>query len=244
MAPLGLELGGEELLRLGLCQQPHVGFTRSGWGWMEASLPWAGSPRAQWDSLNDGPSPRAGSSLALPRRHSSAGTGRMVLEWGPLFLDIHTSFGDWRWQVGLSGCLESAYPFPSRFLVPQIRELARKREPSYSEPQRGRRQSGGREQQKWGEPADLGGFHLVLSPVGLTALVFLGQISPKRQMYSRWVSAAPSHFRTGLFSASKSQPAPQPVARGGEAGLLSPVQAQSWGLWVSPVVSHTALISP
>ena len=45
----------------------------------------------------------------------------------------------------MSGCLESAYPFPSRFLVPQIWELARKREPSYSEPQRGRRQSGERE---------------------------------------------------------------------------------------------------
>lgn len=63
-------------------------------------------------------------------------------------------------------------------------------------------------------------------------------------MYSRWVSVAPSHFRTGLFSASKSQPAPQPVARGREAGLPSPMQAQSWDLWVSPVLNHTVLISP
>ena len=55
---------------------------------------------------------------------------------------------------------------------------------------------------------------------------------------------APSHFHTGLFSASKSQPVPQPVARGGEAGLPSPVQAQSRGLWVSPLVSHTTLTSP
>lgn len=171
-----MELGGEELLRLGLCQQPHVGFTRSGWGWMEASLPWAGSPRAQWGSRKDGPSPRAGSFPALPRRHTSAGTGRMVLEWGPLFLDIHTSFGDWRWQVGLSGCPESSAHIlsPPDSLSPKYESWQGKESPVILSHIGAGGRVGRESTAEWGEPADLGGFHLVLSLAGLHCPGFPG----------------------------------------------------------------------
>lgn len=58
--------------------KPPVGLTRLGWGWMEASLPWSGSPRAQWSSWKE-PQGRL-----LPRPAQEAlhtGTGRRVLEW-------------------------------------------------------------------------------------------------------------------------------------------------------------------
>lgn len=58
--------------------EPPVGLTRLGWGWMEASLPWSGSPRAQWSSWKE-PQGRL-----LPRPAQEAlhtGTGRRVLEW-------------------------------------------------------------------------------------------------------------------------------------------------------------------
>lgn len=119
---------------------------------------------------------------------------------GTAFLDIHTSFGDWKWQVGLSGCLDSsAHILPLQIPCPPNTGAGKEREPSYSEPHRGRRQSGERAPQNGENQLTLevsSSSHLQAS----TALVFLGQVSPRRQMYSRWVSVAPSHFRTGLFS--------------------------------------------
>ncbi|XP_057391783.1 uncharacterized protein LOC130705882 [Balaenoptera acutorostrata] len=202
--------------------RPPVGLTRLGWGWMEASLPWSGSPRAQWSSWKDGQSPMAGSSHVLPRRHCTQGQAGGSLS-GDCFFRTSTragDFGDCRLQ-------------------------------------RGRRQ-------KWGECSrngrnqlGPGGFHPVLTLAGLycpgdsqPGFPGAGSVEPKGRMHSRWASAAHSHFLTGLFSASKSQPpATHPLASGGEAGLPlpvlpSPVQTQGQGVWVSPLVSRAPLISP
>ena len=116
--------------------------------WASASSPMWGSPDpagAGWKrpSLGQVPHRLSGAIRKMgqapgpaPPRLCPGGTalqgqaGRS-LSGDRFFLDIHTSFGDWRWQVGLSGCLDSSAHIlsPPDSLSPKYRSWQGKESP-------------------------------------------------------------------------------------------------------------------